>query len=105
MSACAPAVTPVTTPVVKDVGALQGSTVDLQVGQMLDINTGSLAVDSYTGVVADPAVAEFVQGHVDSTATFNPGVNALAVGTTQIVLSNSNGGIQNVTFTVKVSAR
>ncbi|WP_375384521.1 hypothetical protein [uncultured Microbacterium sp.] len=104
LSACAPSVSPVITPVVKDAGALQGATVDLRVGQVLDINTGDLAVDSYTGVVDEPTVAEFVQGRVDGDTTFNPGVDALAVGTTKIVLSNSNGGIQDVSFTVKVTA-
>lgn len=82
---------------------LQGETVELVVGQMLDIDTGSLAVDSYDGEVADPGVAEFVPGHEDGDALYNPGVRGLAVGTTQVVLSNSDGGIQDLTFTVEVS--
>jgi len=92
-------------PVTMDAGDLQGETVDLVVGQVLNINTGDLAVDSYSGEVADPAVAEFVAGYTDGSATFNPGVTALSVGTTEVVLSNSNGGIQDVTFTVEVSER
>lgn len=90
-------------PVTVDVGDLQGTTVDLVVGQVLNINTGDLAVDSYSGTVADTSVAEFVAGHDDGSATFNPGVEALAVGTTDVVLSNADGGIQNVTFTVDVT--
>jgi hypothetical protein len=103
-SAAAPASTTVIAPVVKDVGDLQGATIDLRVGQVLDIDTGSLAVDSYSGKVADTAVAEFVAGRVDGGATFNPGVTALEAGTTKVVLSNSDGGIQDVTFTVAVAA-
>lgn len=95
--------TPVIPPVTEEVGDLQGATVDLRVGQALNINTGDLAVDSYSGVVEDPAVAEFVAGYTDGSATFNPGVLALAEGTTAVVLSNADGGIQNVTFTVVVS--
>lgn len=103
-SACSPAAPAVIAPVVEDVGDLQGATIELRVGQVLDINTGSMAVDSYSGTVADPEIAEFVAGHTDATATFNPGVTGLAEGTTTVVLSNSNGGIQDVTFTVDVSS-
>lgn len=104
LSACAQQETPVIAPVTKDVGDLQGTTVDLVVGQVLNINTGDLAVDSYTGAVEDTSVAEFVAGRTDGSATFNPGVTALAEGTTKVVLSNSDGGIQDVTFTVDVTA-
>ncbi len=95
---------PVIPPVVEDVGDLQGATVDLVVGQVLSINTGDLAVDSYSGEIEDPTVAEFTKGHDDGSAQFNPGVTALAEGTTQVVLSNEQGGIQDVTFTVNVTA-
>lgn len=104
LTACAPASDgPVIAPVTMDVNDLQGATVDLVVGQVLNINTGDLAVESYSGTVADPSVAEFVPGRDDGSATFNPGVEALAVGSTEVVLSNSDGGIQDVTFTVDVT--
>ncbi len=90
-------------PVVKNVNELQGATVRLSVGQALDIDTGDLAVDSYSGKVDDPAVAEFVAGRTSGGATFNPGVTALAAGSTKVTMSNTNGGIQNLTFTVDVS--
>jgi hypothetical protein len=86
-----------------DVNDLQGATVELVVGQMLNITTGDLAVDSYTGNIEDPAVAEFIPGRVDASATFNPGVAALAPGSTGVVLSNTDGGIQDVTFSVTVT--
>lgn len=94
---------PVIEPVVMDAGDLQGQKVELLVGQVLDIDTGSLAVDSYSGEVADPKVAEFVAGKKEGGATFNPGVKGLAAGETEVVLKNTDGGIQNVTFTVEVS--
>lgn len=101
-TACSPT-TPAIEPVVVDVGDLQGETVELEVGQVLDIDTGDLAVDSYSGEVEDPAVAEFVHGHESYGSVSNPGVKGLAEGTTKVVLSNDDGGIQDVTFTVEVS--
>jgi hypothetical protein len=101
LSACAQN-TPVIAPVTMDVNSLQGGTVDLIVGQVLNINTGDLAVDSYSGEVEDTSVAEFVKGYEKDGATFNPGVKALANGSTKVVLSNDDGGIQDVTFTVNV---
>lgn len=92
-------------PVVMKANDLQGATVELVEGQVLDIDTGDLAVDSYTAKIDDPAVAEFVQGKDDGSATFNPGLEALAEGSTEVVLTNAQGGIQPLTFTVDVTAR
>lgn len=102
LSACAQSNTPVIAPVTMDAGDLEGETVELVVGQVLNINTGDLAVDSYSGEVADAGVAEFVKGYEEGGTTFNPGVKALAEGSTEVVLSNSEGGIEDVTFTVQV---
>lgn len=105
VTGCSPSSGPVIAPVVKPAEELQGATVELVVGQVLDIDTGSLAVDSYSGKVADPAVAEFVAGREDGGAVYNPGVKALAEGTTSVVLTNSDGGIEDVTFTVEVAPK
>ena len=66
--------------------------------------TSSLAVDNYSGEVEDESVAEFTAGREEGGTTYNPGVTALAEGSTEVVLSNSDGGIQDVTFTVEVSS-
>jgi hypothetical protein len=50
------------------------------------------------------AVATFTPGREEDGTTFNPGVSALAKGETQVVLSNSDGGIQDVAFTAEVTA-
>lgn len=92
-------------PVTMEANDLQGAEVDLIVGQVLNINTGDLAVDSYTGEVADPTVAEFVAGRNDGSAEFNPGVTALAVGTTEVTMTNEQGGIQPLEFTVVVTEK
>jgi hypothetical protein len=103
LSGCsAPASGPVIAPVTMNVNDLQGKTVDLKVGQVLNIKTGDLAGESYTGKVADTNVAVFVPAHKDDTAKSNPGVKAVKKGETQVVLSNSDGGIEDVTFAVEV---
>jgi len=92
-------------PVTMEANDLQGATVDLVVGQVLNINTGDLAVDSYTGEVADTDVATFTEGHEDASASFNPGVEAVGVGETTVTMTNSDGGIQPLEFTVVVTER
>ena len=103
LSACSPATTPVIAPVTMEADDLQGASVDLVVGQVLNINTGDLAVDSYTAEIGDEAILEFVQGREDGSATFNPGFTALKASETDVTMTNAQGGIQPLEFTVKVS--
>lgn len=102
LAGCAP--TPVVAPVTVDVGDLQGKTIEVPIDSLLNIKTGDLAVDSYSAKIADESIASFVQGRTDGSATFNPGLKPLKVGETDVTLSNANGGIQNVEFTLKVTA-
>ena len=101
LSACASG--PVIAPVTMSADDLQGATVDLKVGQVLDIDTGDLAVDSYEAEVSDSAVVEFVQGREDGDATFNPGFTAKAEGSTEVTMTNEQGGIQPLEFTIEVT--
>ena len=94
---------PVVAPVVVSVGDLQGATVEVPLNSVLDIDTGSLDVDSYTADIADASVAEFTQGNTDGSATFNPAITPKKVGETKVTLSNKDGGIQDVDFTLKVT--
>jgi len=102
LSACAPA-TPVVAPVTVSVKDIQGTTIEVALNQVININTDSLAVDSYTAEIADPSVLEFVQGKDDGSATFNPGLKPLKAGTTEVTLTNEQGGIQPLEFTVTVT--
>lgn len=102
LAACAP--TPVVAPITVSVGDLDTQTVEVPVNSMLNINTGDLAVDSYTAKIADTSIASFVQGRTDGGATFNPGLKPLKVGETKVTLSNKDGGIQQVVFVIKVTA-
>lgn len=101
LAGCA-APTPVVPPVVVNTGDIQGSTVEVPINSMLVLNTGSLPVDSYSADIADSSIAEFVQGKDDGSATFNPGLKPLKVGETEVTLSNEQGGIQDVKFTLQV---
>ena len=102
LTACAPA-TPVIAPVTMEANDLQGASVDLVVGQVLNINTGDLAVDSYTAEIGDESILSFTQGRDDGSAVYNPGFTAKAVGDTAVTMTNEQGGIQPLEFTVTVT--
>ncbi|MFZ2963470.1 MAG: hypothetical protein WA006_02170 [Rhodoglobus sp.] len=101
LTACAP--TPVVAPVTVSANDLQGETVKVALNQVLNINTGDLAVDSYTAEIDDPAIVEFVQGRTDGSAEFNPGFTPLKVGSTDVTMTNEQGGIQPLQFTIEVT--
>mgnify|MGYP001287942399 CR=1 FL=1 len=44
-------------------------------------------------------------GKKDASAEFNPGVTALAPGTTEVTMTNEQGGIQPLQFTVTVTEK
>lgn len=91
-------------PITMPVGDLDGTTVNLVVGQALNITTGDVDVTSFTATVVDPAVAEFSPGRIESTATFNPGFMARAEGTTTVELHSSTAP-EEIAFTIVVSPR
>ncbi len=94
----------ITAPVTMSANDLQGATVDLVVGQVLNITTGDLAVDSYSGEVADPSIATFEPGGTKNGASFNPGVLAVSEGQTAVTLTSENAGIPPLEFEVSVSS-
>lgn len=108
LAGCATAPTgDVLPPVMKNVNDLQGTTVELPLDQVLSIDTGDLATDSYTAEIADPAIVEFTQGTQGANSddlTTNPGFTPLKEGTTEVTMTNEQGGIQPLTFTIEVVA-
>lgn len=100
LAACAP--TPVVAPVTVTANDLQGETVKVAINQVLNINTGDLAVDSYTAEVADESIVEFVPGAIDAHMSTNPGFKPLKVGETEVTMTNEDGGIQPLQFTIEV---
>src|SRR4051812_21966104 len=80
-SPSAPVVTPVVAPVVVKIGDINGMTVKVALNQIVDLDTGSLSVTSYSGKVADTSIATFTPGHKDGGAEFNPGLTPHKLGT------------------------
>lgn len=104
LSACAPTPpTPVIAPVTVSAGDLQGKSVSLVLGQTLNVTTGDLPVDSYSAEVEDESVLAFVPGREEDGAEFNPGFTAVRVGETAVTMTNVQGGIQPVEFTVTIT--
>lgn len=90
-------------PITVSANDLQGATVEINSKQPLNIDTGDLAVDSYSLVSMDPeGIVEFVPGRSDGSAEFNPGFTAVKEGSTDVVLKNAQGGIQDLSFTIEV---
>ena len=94
-------IAPVTLPLTE----LPGRTVELRVGQVLNILVGNDPVDGFTGDISDPAVATFVSGHDDGSAQFNPGVTAVGPGTARVTVTTRSTGRAAAVFTVVVERR
>lgn len=94
---------PAVEPVVVEVGDLQGTTVEVPLDSTLVIQTSGVSVESYSAEVADPSIAEFVEGADAGDFAMYPGFQPRKVGETQVTLSNEDGGIQDVDFTLKVT--
>jgi hypothetical protein len=103
LAACAPNAGPVVAPVTVKIADLDGTTVRVALNQVVNLKTGSLATDSYSGTVADTSIATFTPGGKKGGADFDPELTPHKVGTTEVALSNANGGIQDVEFTLTVT--
>lgn len=95
---------PAMAPLTMSESELKDATVKLVVGQTLNISTESLEVESFDADIADTNVAEFKAGISDGAAIFNPGIIALAQGSTAVKLVNELNEAQTFEFTVNVVA-
>ena len=86
-------------PVIVDVTSVDGTTVTVPLGNVIVVNADAPA--TWTGTVADPAIATFTPGSDDGSASFNPGFAPTAAGTTTVTMTD---GTTTVTFTVEVTA-
>lgn len=91
-------------PVIVDLDSLEGTTVEVPEGGTVDITGDDETFTDWTATIADPAVVSFTPGRDDGSAQFNPGLEATAVGTTEVTLTNSSTDA-TVTFTVDVTER
>lgn len=92
-------------PVTVLLNALEGSTQDLKVGNILYINTGTTSGDeNWTATISNPAVLSFTPGTsaTSSAAGTAPTFKALSAGTTTVKMTNSKtGAVSNFTVNVK----
>jgi hypothetical protein len=84
--------TSVLPPVFVDVDSLQGTTVEVRAGGAVVVTGDDETFTAWTATIADPTVVAFVPGRDDGSATFNPGFEALAVGSTDVTMANGESG-------------
>lgn len=94
--------TGVIAPVIADLTTIDGTTVTVGVGNVIDLTGDDETYTAWTAEIADGKVVEFTPGRDDGSAQFNPGLTALAPGTTEVTLDNADSG-DTVTFTVEVT--
>jgi hypothetical protein len=80
-------------PVVVDVAAANGTTVDVALGRMVDLDVGATDVTGWTAVVADEEVVTFVAGRDDGGSTSDPGLETHSAGSTDVTLTAPDGSI------------
>lgn len=89
-------------PVIADLNTIDGTTVNVAKGRMVDLTGDDETFADWTAEIADPSIVSFTAGKVDGDAEFNPGLTAEKVGSTEVTMTNSVSG-ESVTFTVKVT--
>lgn len=91
-------------PVIADITTIDGTTVTAQVGDAIDLIGDDTTFTAWTADIADESIVRFVPGKDDGSAQFNPGLDALKAGRTEVTLDNSSTG-DEVTFTVEVTEK
>lgn len=89
-------------PVIVDLTEIDGTTVEVAEGNSIDLTGDDETYLDWTAEIDDPEVVSFVPGKDDGSAQFNPGLDALKVGDSEVTLENSNSG-DTVSFTVEVT--
>lgn len=88
----------VAAPIIVDLASANGTTVSAKVGATIVLNAQDPT--KWTATIANPNVVTFVAGSDDGSAQFNPGLTAVAAGTTEVALTN---GAETVTITVVIA--
>lgn len=89
-------------PVIVDINKVDGTTVEVAKGNAIDLTGDDETYLDWTAEIDDPEVVTFVLGKDDGSAQFNPGLDALEVGDSEVTLKNSTSG-DTVTFEVDVT--
>lgn len=91
-------------PVIVDINEIDGTTIQVVEGNVIDLTGDDDTYLDWTADIADTSVVEFTPGKDDGSAQFNPGLTALSPGESEVALDNSASG-DTVTFTVEVTAK
>ncbi|MRG59861.1 hypothetical protein GE115_08265 [Agromyces sp. CFH 90414] len=89
-------------PVVVDLAEVDGTTIEVDAGNVIDLTGDDETYTAWTADIADESIATFIPGRDDGSAQFDPGIEALAPGETEVVLENGETG-DVVEFTVEVT--
>jgi hypothetical protein len=101
LAGCTPGGSSALPPVVAELDAVDGTTVEVPEGGTIDLTGDDDTYTEWTADIADPDVVEFEPGRDDGSAQFNPGLTAKSVGETEVTLENGATG-DTVTFAVEV---
>lgn len=88
-------------PIIADLTSIDNTTVTVPAGNSIDLTGDDTTFTKWDAKISDTSIASFVPGRDDGSAQFNPGIDALKAGETNVVLTNSESG-KTVTFTVEV---
>lgn len=89
-------------PVIVDINEIDGSTVEVAQGNTIDLTGDDDTYLDWTAEIENPDVVTFVAGKDDGSAQFNPGLDAVKEGESDVTLDNSSSG-DSVSFTVEVT--
>lgn len=90
-------------PVIVDITEVDGTTVEVAQGNAIDVTGDDETYLDWTAEIENSDVVTFVPGKDDGSAQFNPGLDAVGAGESDVTLENSRSG-DSVTFTVEVTA-
>src|SRR5690606_30632508 len=85
-------------PIMVDVAEVDGTTVQVPLDNVLVLTGDDDTLKAWSATIADPSIVEFVPGKDDGSAQFNPGLDPLAEGVTEVTLDNADSG-DTLTFT------
>ncbi|WP_394553904.1 hypothetical protein ACDF64_05420 [Agromyces sp. MMS24-JH15] len=94
--------TGVVAPVTAPLDTVDGTTVEVPLDNVIVLTGDDETYTAWDATIADPAIVEFTPGKDDGSAQFDPGLEPLAVGETEVTLENTESG-DSVTFTVVVT--
>ncbi|WP_139415554.1 hypothetical protein [Agromyces laixinhei] len=102
LTACTAGSDTLPAPVVVDLGEIDGTSIEVVEGNVIDLTGDDETYTEWTAEIDDPAIARFTPGRDDGSAQFNPGITAIAEGSTGVTLENGETG-DTVSFTVEVA--